>query len=80
MNLREDILRKISDGLCNSEYKLLDFDEVSSNYTTVDGLIIKNNKYIFVEFKNLQYVNLIDWLNSNCICEETGISLSLIHI
>ncbi|MEO1923046.1 MAG: hypothetical protein ABGX25_00855 [Nautiliaceae bacterium] len=74
MKLKEDVLKNISDGLCDSEYELIDFDEVSSNYATVDGLIIKDDNCMFIEFKDLQYVSLMDWLSNNCICEETGVS------
>jgi len=72
--LKIDVLKNISDGLCDSEYELVDFDKEDDNYATVDGLLVDNNNCMFIEFKDLHYVSLLDWLKNKCLCKETGIS------
>lgn len=70
MNLQKNSLKSISDGLCNSELDLYDFDKIDNNRATVDGLLIRDEVYFFIEFKNLEFISLLDWLKSKCINEN----------
>jgi len=72
--MKKEILKNVSDGLCDKNYELINFDSISNYYSSVDGLMIEGNNFIFVEFKNLEYVSLLDWISNRCKCEETGIT------